>query len=185
MTAAAFLAVDDVESQAATQRLVPQQQAPPPTMDYPADGGCVPCCCYRRRIGNVYVLWEKKPSAAAAAEGALPTIRCLAPVCWPMIFVSLGIISTASLLVFRFTLPQLPTWVGVGSVSILGVFATALLLTSLRDFGIFPRHHGPLGPNWNWSLQSQSFRPPGVVFCSESKVSVVPACMHARVRRAH
>ena len=141
------------------------------TSDYPADGGCIPCCCYRRRVGNVFVLYEQPPNP----DGSL-NIRLLAPVCWPMMFVSLGLVSTASLLVFRFTLPQLHWAWSVLSFGVLGTFVVSLLLTSLRDFGIFPRYHAPQGSSWNWSLQSQSFRPPGVIFCSESKVRPLQFC---------
>jgi len=160
-----FAATVDIESQQASKRLVGGDDASPMiSSDYPPDGGCVPCCCYKRRIGNVFVLYENE-----TADGQLD-IKLLAPVCWPMIFVSLGAPLSVAFLCFKFTLPQLHWAFSAIGLALVGCFAASLLLTSLRDFGIFPRYHSAQGPNWNWSRQSQSFRPPGVVFCSESKV---------------
>ena len=38
--------------------------------------------------------------------------------------------------------------------------------------GIFPRYRHPQKPNWAFNRRSKSYRPPGVVFCSETQALV-------------
>ena len=167
-----FHVAKDIESQEAKKTLIssPEQRGwnatthTPPTSDYPPADGCIPCCIYRRRIGNVYILHER-----VTDDGSL-SITCLAPVCWPMVFVSIGFVLGISYFALSFALPQVHWFFSIISGIFLASFVVSLLLTSFRDFGIFPRYHEPRSADWHWSVQSQSFRPPGVFFCSESKV---------------
>ena len=54
---------------------------------------------------------------------------------------------------------------------VLGIFSIALFITGFKNPGIFKRERLRL-EGYTWHEQSKSFRPRGVVFCSESQVLV-------------
>jgi len=125
-----------------------------------------PKCCYKRKIGRMYVCCEdpvtKKPS-------------CLWGACWPMTFVTWSLVIIPVVITASLSLPVLEGWplyIGwVATILVVLIFSLALFLTGFRNPGIFKRER-VRQEGWTWHEASKSFRPIGVVYCSESHVLV-------------
>ena len=126
----------------------------------------LPSWAYSRRIGRAWIIREKED-----AEGRRK-IECMVGVCWPLLLVTYALIITVTCFVFSKTLPKLSFVYTVAGCGLFFLVLTTLASTACRDPGIFPRHSTPKEEHWRWSEPAQSFRPPGVVFCTANKVLV-------------
>ena len=140
----------------------------PAQTDYPADMTMnvpAPCCCYKRKIGKMYVCCETEEGKPLWLWGA----------CWPMTFVTWAIVAIPVIVIAAIVIHRLSgVWVVLAYVAtsvILGVFSTALFITGFKNPGIFKREREQR-EGYTWHEQTKSFRPRGVVFCSESQVLV-------------
>lgn len=146
-----------------------------PTMDYPyrrpprnAISESVPAirCCCGRKVGRMHVLCFKTD------RDSIPRIFCMIPACWTMMLLTYGLLIGISGVVFGLFIPYLHWAVYFPAIAFLLLVLGSLSATSCGDPGVFPRYHAPKESNWRWCEKSQSFRPPGIVFCSESQVLV-------------
>lgn len=137
------------------------------------------CCamCKCATLGKMIVLCEcsvEEEDKHLMPEGYANTrkIRWMVGPYWSMLIVTYLIVFTITALVYATVVPvrEIPEIV-------VGLILTAmtilfLSLTAFSDPGVFPKHDRPKGPNWNYSGQAQSFRPPNVIFCRESMLLI-------------
>jgi hypothetical protein len=125
-----------------------------------------PPCCYKRKIGRMYV-------CAETSEGK-PT--CLFGACWPMTFVTWALISLPVIGVSFIVIPPMQNTIAqvicvLLTVTIVLIYSITLFCTGFSDPGIFKRHKDPVD-GWTYHTSTNSYRPRGVVFCSESQLLV-------------
>ena len=72
--------------------------------------------------------------------------------------------------VYFFSLPRLHWMYSLGALLITGSTSGSLAKTACSDPGIFPRFPEPPDEEWRYCSHTDSYRPPGVVFCHESQV---------------
>lgn len=148
-------------------------------MDYPAEnsadgnGGMflpsipLPRSLYLRRIGRGFVLKESRDPDSGEIR-----IERMVGVCWPMLLLTYFLIGFVTLFVYSVALPRLGWMWWVVGLGLLTLVFYSLFLVACSDPGIFPRYSDPQETNWRWSSKAQSYRPPGVVYCSENRFLV-------------
>tara|TARA_B110000208_G_scaffold187542_1_gene245691 strand:- start:668 stop:1330 length:663 start_codon:yes stop_codon:yes gene_type:complete len=143
----------------------------PPLDNVSVDVACAPPpprMCYKRRLGRAYVVSE------SVDKHGRPRVDCMIPACWPCMVFTNVLVGGGSTVVLGYCVVQGTLhW----SIVLVGVLLMALTLfclgkTSCSDPGIFPRYRHPQKPNWAFNRRSKSYRPPGVVFCSETQALV-------------
>ena len=123
-----------------------------------------PPCCYKRKIGRMYVCCEDKEKKP----------YCLMGACWPMTFFTWALVALQ--------LSYLSGYPVHGKHSCAGFVRGLLCRDSFGLFYIFvlhrvqepryfKRHKDPV-EGWTYHPGTKSYRPRGVVFCSESQVLV-------------
>jgi hypothetical protein len=134
----------------------------------PADIHTYFCCC-ATRLGNMFRIY--------AHNDGTPII--LAGPCWPFcVSVTLPMILglSGSVAYFMIYLPtfQLPQWLLVVYLPLIGLTLLALACVSCRDPGLMERvtdeEAGEGG--WFWNEQVGSYRPPGALYCRECGVLI-------------
>lgn len=104
-------------------------------------------------------------------DGA-PVIQCVVGPCWPMLFVTLGLILGISLAVF-FGLFRFTEWYIKGPLlGMLLVTVVSYLWTACRDPGIQRMYDHKVRSDWTYCQQAQTYRKPGAVYDLESQVVV-------------
>eukprot|EP00510_Aplanochytrium_minuta_P004767 CAMPEP_0184019150 /NCGR_PEP_ID=MMETSP0954-20121128/8581_1 /TAXON_ID=627963 /ORGANISM="Aplanochytrium sp, Strain PBS07" /LENGTH=243 /DNA_ID=CAMNT_0026300763 /DNA_START=1247 /DNA_END=1978 /DNA_ORIENTATION=+ len=122
---------------------------------------------YKRRVGNFYVCHERR------YEDKDTELLCMVGPCWPMIFVTSGLIIIIPILVCVFVIPEIEsqsTYVIVLVFAILALLATttSYFLIACSNPGIQPIIKDKPGENWTWNPNAESFRPTGVIYEPES-----------------
>jgi hypothetical protein len=134
----------------------------------PRDFSYYVCCC-ARRIGNMFILCEKRDGT--------PTV--IAGPCWPFCVgvtlpLIIGVAGVASYFVFFTPNSPLPWWVACMYYPVLAGVLICLFCVSCRDPGLMERvtdeEAGAGG--WFWNEQVGSFRPPGALYCRECGVLI-------------
>ena len=125
-----------------------------------------PPCCYKRKIGRMYVCCEDKEKKP----------YCLMGACWPMTFFTWALVTFPIIGVSYLVIPSMEnTAIQVlcvaCSATIVSIYSITLFCTGFRNPGIFKRHKDPV-EGWTYHPGTKSYRPRGVVFCSESQVLV-------------
>mmetsp|Transcript_6695 Transcript_6695/g.7386 ORF Transcript_6695/g.7386 Transcript_6695/m.7386 type:complete len:267 (+) Transcript_6695:24-824(+) len=127
------------------------------------------CCCCARRLGSMFVLWEKRDGSPVVIAGP----------CWPFCtFVTVplivGISAACTILILFNDDSNVPQWIAYIYLPILGIVLMALFFVSCRDPGLLERvtdeEAGEGG--WIWNEQVGSFRPPGALYCRECQVLI-------------
>lgn len=91
---------------------------------------------------------------------------------WNMLCVTYAVVITITILVYETVIPRREASEIAVGLTLSGLTLLFLSLTAFSDPGIFPKHTRPKGPNWSYSGQAQSFRPPRVIYCSECKLLI-------------
>lgn len=129
---------------------------------------CADCCappCYRRRVGNMFVMTE-------TSRG--DPIFVLGP-CWA---VAAGISVFAIAVSVSVYIEMLPAWdspeLWVAAVLVLLAFLACFWGTCCCDPGLFPPHPEAPEEGWIFSDQAQLYRPPNknIKWCMEGQVLV-------------
>lgn len=124
-------------------------------------------CCCANRIGGMFSLLEKADGTPILITGP----------CWPFCcFVTVPLIAGISGLVSYFFLfnENLPLWIAILYLVMVGITLLALSCVSCRDPGLLERvtdeeaGHG----GWFWNEQVGSFRPTGAMYCRECKALI-------------
>lgn len=123
-------------------------------------------CCPGRKVGKIRILYETRTS-----EGR-PKFLCVLGAWWPMHIFTQSLIIGISLGCYISFFPCLEWYICLPATLTLIALVTALALTGFTDPGIQPRYSRPPQESWRWSEPAQSYRAPGVVYCSESGVLV-------------
>ena len=143
----------------------------PPLENASVDVACSPPPprgCYKRRMGQAYVVRE------SVDRRGRPRVDCMIPACWPCLLFTNVLVGGGSLVIMGYAMLRgnvhwLVVLVGIFLAGITHFF---LCKAGCSDPGIFPRYRHPQQPNWAFNRRSKSYRPPGVVFCSETQVLV-------------
>mmetsp|Transcript_13171 Transcript_13171/g.41994 ORF Transcript_13171/g.41994 Transcript_13171/m.41994 type:complete len:233 (+) Transcript_13171:1266-1964(+) len=120
---------------------------------------------YVRRVGRMYVLREH------IGPDGLPRFDCIVGPCWPMIFVTPGLIIGTSLAVYFGLFPD-ELIVAVLFPMLVVFVIVAYFLTSCRDPGIQRRYTESPEAGWLFSEQGQTYRPPDCKYEAESQVVI-------------
>lgn len=116
-----------------------------------------------RKIGSLFVLAEWTRGGTKRRITAGPY--------WHLGLVTASVILFVTLVIYLYVLSGRLVVRVVGLC--LGFTAFVfLLLTSLVDPGIAPRHLVPMGKDWTFSEYAQAYRPPGTVYCRISHVFI-------------
>jgi len=123
-------------------------------------------CCYKRKIGRMYVCCEDQDQK--------PT--CLFGACWPMTFITWALVAFPVIGVSILVIPAMNNPVAevvsfIFTTVIVLIYSITLFCTGFSNPGIFKRHKDPVD-GWTFHTSTNSYRPRGVVFCSESQVLV-------------
>ncbi len=120
----------------------------------------------KRQVGRMYVLMER------VDDDGVPVIQCVVGPCWPMIFVTLGLVLSISLGLF-FGLFNRVEWYIKGPVlGLIVIVVIAYLCTACRNPGIQRLYEKKMGENWTYNDQAQSYRKPGAIYDIESQVII-------------
>mmetsp|Transcript_9533 Transcript_9533/g.11873 ORF Transcript_9533/g.11873 Transcript_9533/m.11873 type:complete len:239 (-) Transcript_9533:1669-2385(-) len=120
-----------------------------------------PVCCYKRRVGNFFVCLDRKK-----ADG-MTDLLCMVGPCWPMMFVTLGLIIGIAGLVDIFVIPEIENKTVryvVLALAIFGLLVTvsSYLATACSNPGIQPIVKEKPGEDWTWNGNAESWRRHGV-----------------------
>mmetsp|Transcript_17505 Transcript_17505/g.28332 ORF Transcript_17505/g.28332 Transcript_17505/m.28332 type:complete len:219 (-) Transcript_17505:998-1654(-) len=136
---------------------------------YPPDKFCIsgavpdfPCAV--RKVGRMYVLKEK------IGHDGVPVLQCMVGPCWPMIFVTLGLIIGISLTIFLLFMPGEPVWLIVIPSLALAVVLVAYAFTACTDPGIQRITQIAGSSSWTYNEQAQTYRAPGAIYDLEAQV---------------
>lgn len=163
----------------------PSSRSPEPELgldDQEERQGCFKC----RKKGNMFVLCECSldkdellPDLGQILGfdvGGLPAeptkLRWVVGPYWNMLCMTYAVVITITFLVYDTVIPKRDTTEVVFGLTLSGLTIIFLSLTAFSDPGIFPKHTRPRGPNWSYSGQAQSFRPPSVIYCRECKLLI-------------
>ena len=129
---------------------------------------------------------EQNVTSARASCENLPQIMCVLGPCWPMVFVTTGLIICVSLFVFSSFFSYISGFLVVASVGSLVLTLLSFFMTACRDPGVVPRWpkryedelnhtygHSEIltgRREWFWSEQAHSLRTRGIQFDSETQV---------------
>ena len=151
------------------------------------------CCCFVRRLGRMYVFLDNTRRGQRGDGGGVPKLGqqflCIGGPCWPMVFVTLGLLLGVPIVTMILFFPPEPSASKTFAMVIIGL-AMALttvtyLLTACGDPGIHPRIpekppidypgyyercHSP--SEFVWNEQTKSYRAPGVMYCHECQVLI-------------
>eukprot|EP00941_MAST-03F_sp_MAST-3F-sp1_P003243 g3243.t1 len=147
----------------------PDYNYPPQSFRYSMSGSVPPPCCYSRKVGRFYVCCERP---GPPSWGGLPYLSCMVGPCWPMMLVTASLIIAACVGTVYMFVPS-DEW-----ALAIPVFCTMVLMlyfffkTACSNPGIQPRWSIARDENWTYYAKADSFRPPGVVMCSESEVLI-------------
>ena len=125
--------------------------------------GCRPSlskCCYKRRMGRAYICYER--------TGDRPKIFCMCGAGWTTQIVTIVLVFGISGGAYGFSLRVLHWGFTIGAVVVLGLTGLAVCAVGCSNPGIFPRYTKKKEPHWRLCQQSNSYRPPGVQWCSET-----------------
>lgn len=131
-------------------------------------------CCRCTKLGKMMVLCEC--TVNEEDQFLMPTdndkIRWMVGPYWNMLLVTYAVILVITILVYDTVIPKRQDVEIVVGLVLTSLTLLFLSLTAFSDPGIFPKHERPKGPNWSYSGQAQSFRPPNVIFCRESMLLI-------------
>lgn len=133
--------------------------------------GCMKC--YKK--GNMLIMCEctvEQDDFLPGFPSERTKVRWVIGPYWHMLIMTYGVIITITLLVYDTVIPKRDTLEVKFGLAISGLTLLFLSLTAFSDPGIFPKHTRPKGPNWSYSGQAQSFRPPNVIYCRECKLLI-------------
>ena len=121
--------------------------------------------CYSRRVGRMYVCFQ-----CGGAQDL--SYACMVGPCWPMIFVTTGLIAVPTALIlwgFARNSTAVCAAGGVLCVFVLGAYA----LTACRDPGIVQRKQQPDKPGDLYDSHARSYRPTNSHYDYESQTLLV------------
>lgn len=105
--------------------------------------------------------------------------RCVVGPAWPNLIVVYLVILGIAFAVFdswqMTSDSQMKTILAPYVYAACGLNLLAVILLSLLAFsdpGILPRYTTAQGPDWTYSMQGLSYRPPGAIFCKKTKVII-------------
>lgn len=113
-------------------------------------------------MGAAYVFCETKDADGTAR------VKCMLGAGWTFSIMTYFIMFGIPGVAYWYALPKLH-W--IYSVMAYGITITgfiSLARTSFGDPGIFPRYLAPKNGRWRYLAKTKSYRPPGVIFCSEN-----------------
>eukprot|EP00466_Bigelowiella_natans_P001518 jgi/Bigna1/89659/estExt_fgenesh1_pg.C_530049 len=134
-----------------------------------------PRWCYKYKVGRMYVCRAEKITSELGEPEI--KIRCMLGACWPMTFITMGIISIISLSALWTFLPRLNFMWHLAAMLILGTNLVALGLTGTVDPGIVRRdpedmEREPDIRTRRWSNMAKAYIRKNEAFCEESQVIV-------------
>ena len=107
-------------------------------------------CCYKRRVGNLYIYCEKQNPSSAEFN-----VQCMVGPCWPMMLFTFGLIFGISGFVYSFTFPKIGGGLMFVGICSLATLATALQRTACVDPGMVARYDKPVDDSWRWNELAQ------------------------------
>lgn len=126
----------------------------------------LPRCLYGRRLGRAYVCLESEDSTGR------PRVLWMVGACWPMMLCTLTLILGVPFVLYGLFLNEVHPMLIVCGFALMTITATAFVATACADPGIFPRYTTAKRSNWRWHSATESYRPPGVVYCRDNRLLV-------------
>lgn len=135
--------------------------------------------CFKcSKIGNIFVLCECDVEEDdnlfryISDDSGPKKLRWVVGPYWNMLCMTYIVVLVITFLVYDTVIPKRETKEIIVGLVLSALTIIFLSLTAFSDPGIFPRHTRPKGPNWSYSGQAQSFRPPKVIYCRECKLLI-------------
>ena len=135
-------------------------------VDWPTREDYTRCCGRVKRVGTLYVLIEWRDSKHRKRRIFLGPY-------WHFLLTTILFLAGITFFVYvDDVVPRSWTIVRICGLTTTALSFASLALAASSDPGIFPRYYRRLEPHWTYSDYSQSYRPPGTVFCQELQLLI-------------